>query len=43
MMIRVALREVEVSVLEDQFDAELLKEFRRLAALKVGASDQTPS
>lgn len=43
MMIRVAIREVDVSLLENQFDAELLKEFRRMAALKVGAADKTPS
>lgn len=32
MMVRVALREVELSGLESQFDAELLSEFRAMAA-----------
>ena len=32
MMVRVALREVDLSNLENEFDAEALKEFRRRAA-----------
>jgi hypothetical protein len=43
MMIRVALREICVSMLEKQFDTELLNELRRMSALKVGAADKTPS
>ena len=34
MMVRVALREVELSSLEGQFDAKLLEPFRAMAALR---------
>jgi hypothetical protein len=42
LMIRVGLREVQVSGLKDQFNADLLTEFCRIAVKKIGASDQAP-
>jgi hypothetical protein len=39
MIARAALREVEVSAIETEVDAEMLAEMRRIAATHVGAAD----
>jgi hypothetical protein len=43
MMIRVGIREIEESSLRSSLDAEMLNEYRRIAMLKLGATDKSPS
>jgi hypothetical protein len=43
MMFRVALREIELSKLEDEFDLELLNEVREIVAGKPAPEDQLPT